>query len=64
MADAIFVIITAVIFGACLTFASIHMFKNFKKDKDAFLLMFVIIADIAYLVAFVPAGIKAITSLL
>lgn len=64
MIDAIFVITVAIVFGICLTFANIYTFKNFKRDKDAFFLIFLISADIGYLLAYLPAGIKAITSLL
>ncbi len=64
MADTIFVITAAVVFGICMTFANIHTFKNFKRDKDAFFLMFLIIADIGYLFVYLPAAIVAIASLL
>lgn len=62
--NTIFVITIAIIFGICISFANIHTFKNFKRDKDGFFLMFLIIADIAYLSIYLPVAIVAIASLL
>ena len=64
MINTIFVVIVAAVFGICMAFANIHTFKNFKRDKDGFFLMFLIIADIAYLSIYLPAAIVAIASLL
>lgn len=64
MSNAITVIIIAIVFGIGMTFANIHTFKNFKRDKDTFFLMFLIIADISYLCIYLPTAIIAIASLL
>lgn len=64
MSNAISVIIIAIVFGIGMAFTNIHTFKNFKHDKDAFFLMFLIIADIGYLFIYLPAAIVAIASLL
>lgn len=64
MFNAISVIVITIVFGLLLSFANIHTFKNFKRDKDGFFLMFLIIADIAYLSIYLPAAIIAIASLL
>ena len=64
MANTFFVITVAIVFGIGMAFANIHTFKNFKREKDAFFLMFLIIADIGYLFIYLPAAIVAIASLL
>lgn len=64
MTNAIFVIIIAIIFGGSLIFANIHTIKNFKRDKDFFFLMTLIIADISFLSVYIPAAVVAIASLL
>lgn len=62
--NTITVIVLAVIFGGSLIFANIHTAKNFKKDKDYFFLVNLIIADIAFLSVYLPAAIFAVASLL
>jgi len=64
MINTIFVIVITIIFGVGMAFANIHTFKNFKREKDGFFLMFLIIADVAYLSIYLPAAIVAIASLL
>jgi len=64
MTNTIFVIVITIIFGVGMAFANIHTFKNFKREKDGFFLMFLIIADVAYLSIYLPAAIVAIASLL
>lgn len=64
MFNAIFIIVITIVFGLLLSFANIHTFKNFKRDKDMFFLIFLISADIGYLFIYLPSGIVAIASLL
>lgn len=60
----IIVIIFVIVFGGSLIFINICMVKNFKRDKDYFFLVNLIIADIVYLSVYLPAVIFAVASLL